>query len=259
MCGGSGGLSTFDARRRRRHRLHMAKLALTVLSLRYSSWSMRPWLALTHAGAKFETETVALPHMQKQSEDTSLAERRAMGSVRGLFPVLRVDTTPIHESLAICEYVAESHPAAQLWPADTLRRAEARAICSEMVSGFTGMRGELSCHLFGRVPGFKPGTAAQTDITRVFEIWGEKLAQSGGPFLFGRFSIADAMYFPVLTRFRTYGVQLPPAVEPYARALESHAAVRSLVELASTAPRIPVYDEYLRRMGGDPDAALPKR
>jgi glutathione S-transferase len=237
----------------------MAKLKLTVLSLRYSSWSMRPWLALTHAGAEFELETVALPHMQKQTEDTSLAQRRAMGSVRGLFPVLRVDGTPIHESLAICEYVAETYPASGLWPVDPVRRAEARAICSEMVSGFTSMRGEMSCHLFGRVPQFKPGAATQADIARVFEIWGDKLSRSGGPFLFGRFSVADAMYYPVLTRFRTYGVELPPALVPYAGALDAHAAVRALVELASAAPRILVYDDYLRRLDGDPDGALPKR
>jgi len=237
----------------------MPKLTLTVLSLRYSSWSMRPWLALTHAGAKFETETVELPHMQGQAKETSLAERRSKGSVRGLFPVLRVDGTPIHESLAICEYVADTYPKANLWPADPLRRAEARAICTEMVSGFTGMRGELSSHLFGRVTSFKPGPAAQADIARVLEIWSEKLEQSGGPFLFGPFSIADAMYFPVLGRFRTYGVDLPATLVPYGQALEAHPAVRALIEVARPAPRIPVYDDALRQRGGDPDAALPKR
>jgi glutathione S-transferase len=220
---------------------------------------MRPWLALTHAGAKFETETVDLPHMQGQAKDTSLEDRRARGSVRGLFPVLRVDGTPIHESLAICEYVADTYPQAGLWPADALRRAEARAICAEMVSGFTSMRGEMSSHLFGRVPGFKPGPAAQTDVARVLEIWNEKLAQSGGPFLFGRFSIADAMYFPVLGRFRTYGVALPRSLVPYGQALEANPAVRALIEVARTAPRISTYDDALRQLGGEPDAALPKR
>jgi glutathione S-transferase len=234
----------------------MSKLKLTVLSLRYSSWSMRPWLALYHTGVPFETETVSLPHMARQSETTSLEQRRAMGSVRGLFPVLRVDTTPIHESLAICEYVADAFPDAHLWPAAPLHRAAARAICSEMVSGFSAMRTELSCHLFGRVPAFKPTAAARADIERVFEIWSEKLEQSGGPFLFGRFSIADAMYFPVLTRFRTYGVELPRALIGYAQALEAQPAVRALVAVASSAPRIPVYDDYLRRFGGDPDARL---
>src|SRR5688500_8157372 len=187
----------------------MSKLKLTVLSLRYSSWSMRPWLVLYHTGAPFETETVALPHMARQSETTSLADRRKLGSVRGLFPVLRVDGVPIHESLAICEYVADAFPDAQLWPAQSLQRAAARAICSEMVSGFASMRNELPCHLFGRVQSFQPSAAALTDIERVFEIWNEKLDASGGPFLFGRLSIADAMYFPVLTRLRTYAVEIP--------------------------------------------------
>jgi len=234
----------------------MSKLKLTVLSLRYSSWSMRPWLVLYHTGAPFETETVSLPHMARQSENTSLADRRKLGSVRGLFPVLRVGDTPIHESLAICEYVADTFPDAHLWPAEPLQRASARSICSEMVSGFSGMRNELSCHLFGRVPSFKPGEAARTDIERVFEIWSEKLEESGGPFLFGRFTIADAMYFPVLTRFRTYGVEVPSSLTGYAEALESQPAVRALIAVAATAPRIPVYDDYLRRFGGDPDAAL---
>lgn len=237
----------------------MSKLTLTVLSLRYSSWSMRPWLALYHTGAPFDTETVELPHLLRQGETTSLGERRALGSVRGLFPVLRVDGTPIHESLAICEYVADAFPKAQLWPLEPLHRAAARAICSEMVSGFTAMRNELSCHLFGRVPSFTPSGAARADIERVFEIWGEKLEASGGPFLFGRFSIADAMYFPVLTRFRTYAVDVPRALSSYVEALDSQPAVQALVAVATAAPRIPVYDDYLRRFGGDPDAALRSR
>ena len=234
----------------------MSKLKLTVLSLRYSSWSMRPWLVLYHTGVPYETETVTLPHMERQSETTSLEQRRAMGSVRGLFPVLRVDGTPIHESLAICEYLADTFPDARLWPAEPLQRAAARAICSEMVSGFSAMRNELSCHLFGRVPSFKPSEAARADIERVFEIWSEKLEASGGPFLFGRFTIADAMYFPVLTRFRTYRVEVPRSLASYTDALDTQPAVRALIAVAATAPRIPVYDDYLRRFGGDPDAGL---
>lgn len=233
----------------------MPTLTLTVLSLRYSSWSMRPWLALTHARAEFQTHTVELPGMGG-TEAPSLAERRKLGSVRGLFPVLHVDGQPIHESLAICEYVAEAFPEAGLWPADALRRAEARAICCEMLTGFGDLRRELSCHLFGRVPSLEPSTAARGDIARVFEIWRDKLAESGGPFLFGSFSIADAMYYPVLTRFRTYRVNLPAELSAYAEALDGHPAVRALVEHARLAPRIPHYDESLRRLGGDPDATL---
>lgn len=231
-------------------------LELVVLSLRYSSWSMRAWLALTHAGATFATRTVELPHMMDPMATTSLADRRARGSVRGLFPVLRVRGTSIHESLAICEWAAEAYPDAGLWPADALLRAEARAISCEMLSGFGDMRRELSCHLFGRVPSFTPGPAARADIERVFEIWSEKLERSGGPFLFGRFSIADAMFYPVLTRFRTYAVALPQTLAPYAAALDALPAVRALIALASNEPHIPTYDAYIKRLGGDPDAAL---
>lgn len=218
---------------------------------------MRPWLALTHAGAPFTTQTVALEHMQRHGEPASLAKRRALGSVRGLFPVLRVDGTPIHESLAICEYAADVYLGARLWPENALSRAQARAICCEMVSGFAALRGEMSCHLFGRVPGFSPSAAAVADIARVFELWTECLQRSGGPFLFGRFGIPDAMFYPVRTRLRSYGIVIPKELTDYVLALDNVPAVQSLVELASTAPRLPVYDDNLRKLGGDPDAGLP--
>ena len=249
----------------------MPLLELTVLSLRYSSWSMRPWLALTHAGANFSKETVELEHMQKQADfskgtidltkikPTPLSDRRALGSVQGLFPVLRVDGVPIHESLAICEYVAEAFPDAGLWPEDAVDRAQARAISCEMVGGFANMRAQLACHLFGRVPGFVPTADTRSDISRVFELWSDCLERSGGPFLFGRFGIADAMYFPVLTRLRTYDIPLAESVGDYAQALDNLPAVQKLLEVASSEPRTVIYDDYLRALGGDPDATLPAR
>lgn len=222
---------------------------------------MRPWLVLTHAGAAFETKTVELAHMTRKHDEPehtpSLAERRKLGSVHGLFPVLHVDGTPIHESLAICEYVADAFPEAGLWPEDPLRRAEARAISCEMLSGFRSIRGELSSHLFGRVKGYRPSADARSEIERVFELIGDCVARSGGPFLFGRrFGIADAMYFPMLGRFRTYGVEMPRNVAAYAEAVDSVPAVRALIETARTAPRLALYDRYLKLLGGDPDAAL---
>jgi glutathione S-transferase len=245
----------------------MPALRLVVVSLRYSSWSMRPWLVLTHAGASFETETVEVG-LARQSlgtgDDAALAkvarseleERRKQGSVAGLFPVLHVDGCPIHESLAICEYVNDTFPQAQLWPEAALARARARAVSSEMATSFANMRMNMSCHLFGRAPGFTPNAATQRDIDRVFEIWLEALARSGGPFLFGRFSIADAMFFPVRTRLRTYGVAVPDDLAGYVRALDELPAVRALHELARSAPPIPAYDAYLRALSGDPNAAL---
>lgn len=238
----------------------MPTLLLTVLSLRYSSWSMRPWLVLTHAGAAFETETVELAHMTRRADEPeimpTLEERRRLGSVSGEFPVLRVGGVPIHESLAICEHAAEAFPDAGLWPDDLLARARARAVCCEMVSGFRAIRGELSSHLFARVPGFDPSRDAREEIDRVFELWGDCLEQSGGPFLFGRFGIADAMYYPMLARFRTYGVEIPRRLAAYADSLERAPAVRALHETARAAPRLALYDRYVRLLGGEPEAAL---
>jgi len=238
-------------------------LKLAVISLRYSSWSIRPWLALEHAGAEFETATADI-ELRKQvsvggvvgADMDDLSARRDQGSVTGLWPVLHVDGTPIHEALAICEFVAEQFPEAGLWPDDPLERAQARAVSCEMASGFSALREFLSCHPFARVPGFEPNAAAQKEISRVIEIWETNLDRSDGPFLFGRFSIADCMYFPVVTRFGTYGVQMPPHLQAYADRVWATPAVQAWKEVALLGPRIPVYDEMIVSMGGDPDAAI---
>ena len=172
--------------------------------------------------------------------------------------MLWVGETPVHESLAICEWTAEAYPGGRLWPEDPLARARARAVSCEMATGFNAIRGELSCHLFGRVTGFEPSYAARQEIARVFELWRECLERSSGPFLFGRFSIADCMYFPMLTRFITYGVELPNELGPYSEAVLGTAAVRDLLRAARHAPRMPVYDAYLRSIGGDPEARVTK-
>ena len=241
-------------------------LRLTVLSLRYSSWSIRPWLALRAAGASFETETVVLPDLATPIDPTGsdfvgakrqqLADRRAQGSVTGFFPVLHVDGIPIHESLAICEWVAESYPEAGLWPAETIDRARARAVCCEMASDFSHLRGKMPCNVFARVPGFEPDRETMLEIDRVLEIWRGSLQHSGGPFLFGAFGIADAMYFPVLKRFRTYGISLGKELEVYAEGVESHPAVEAWRSVARQAPPIPSYDHAIRELGGDPEALL---
>lgn len=245
----------------------MPDLKLTVLSLRYSSWSMRAWLTLTQAGAAFELQTANLPDMQRQgdSESGALAElssaeraaRRQVGSVAGLFPTLWIDEQPVHETLAICETVADLYPDAGLWPEALTDRARARAVSAEMATGFTALRGELSCHLFGRVPGFVPSAAAAANIDRLFELWQDCLQRSSGPFLFGAFSIADAMYFPALSRLRTYQVALPEDLAGWASAMDAAPAIRALWAAAGQAPAMPIYDDYLRSLGGDPSAAAP--
>jgi glutathione S-transferase len=168
----------------------------------WSSWSMRPWLVLRRAGADF-TET--LVPLRKADTDARI---RAAGSPSGLVPLLKDGDLALWDSLAICEYAAEKFPEAHLWPADRAARALGRAACAEMHSGFHSLRGELSMDLAKResatlVP------ATEDDIRRMTRLWSELLTKFGGPFLLGAdWTIADAFFTPVATRFRSYGVRL---------------------------------------------------
>ncbi len=242
----------------------MARPVLSVISLRYSSWSMRALLPLLHVGADVEVRTVTLdmirqgdaepdltPNEYVQYAAERLALRRALGSVTGYFPVLEIDGNRIHEALAICEWTAEQYPGAQLWPEDSVKRAQARALCAEMASNFVNLRNRMSVHVFARVLNFAPDGPTCVEIERVFELMRQSLSASGGPFLFGQFGIVDAMYYPVLTRFRTYGIELPVGLQAYAASMESSPAVSRLRTLALQAPALAIYDDYIRSMGGE--------
>ena len=148
----------------------------------------------------------------------------------------------IHESLAICEYAAELFPEAGLWPEDPSLRARGRAISCEMSSSFLALRAELPTNIRARTTSVVPSADAERDIERVFDIWRASLATSPGAFLLGDFSIADAMYYPVLSRFRTYGIELPAMVQPWAERLEAHPSVVALMEQAAGSLPIPQYD-----------------
>ena len=244
------------------------KLELKVLSLRYSSWSARAWLGLKASGVDFKTTTIDLLDGIKKQElsgdstgaigvsGASLKTRKELGSVTGLFPVLYVDGEPVHETLAILEFVADAFPEAKLWPDDLMARAYARSISTEMAAGFHNVRDQLSTHFFARAPARELRAATYSEVKRIQEIWRSCLAKYGGPFLFGRFSIADCMYYPVITRFRTYSVEIPEDLLPYCTAVEALPEVKEMLKLASVAPRIPPYDEFMRSIGGDPDALL---
>jgi glutathione S-transferase len=147
--------------------------------------------------------------------------------------------------LAICEYVAELQPAARLWPEDAKLRARGRAIACEMHSGFTHLRGAMDMNLRARTRHTPKSPQIERDIARIFDIWRASLSSNGGPFLLGDFSIADCMYFPVASRFRTYGVALPADAQAYSAALFALPFVKELEELAQAAPAIPEYDAAL--------------
>ena len=229
---------------------------------------MRALITLWHAGAEVEVETVELDLTHQGAPEVitdhaayvreaaaSLATRRKLGSVNGHFPVLWVNGQPIHEALAICEWAAERYPHAGLWPDDPGKRAQARALSLEMASGFSNIRRHMSCHPLARVPNFAPDGPTQVEIARVQELWQSALQASGGPFLFGRFGIVDAMYFPVLTRFHTYGIAVPAVIQAYGQALEALPAIQRWRAAATSAPRIPVYDAYIEGLGGQVAAA----
>src|SRR5688572_28996400 len=206
-------------------------LRLVGANLNYSSWTVRAWLALQHAGAEFRFHDVGLevtPGWKERILDFSGA---------GKVPVLVDGSLSVHESLAICEYVAELHPQARLWPADRQLRARGRAISSEMLSSFSVLRQCLPMNLRGRARYVPDGEALRADITRVLDIWQASLA-SGGPFLLGDFSIADCMFFPVATRFRTYGVPLPELAARYSARLFELPMVQQLEQLAAGQPVI---------------------
>jgi len=167
----------------------------------WSSWSMRPWLALKHTGAAFQETLIRL-----RTEATN-ANARAAGSPSGLVPVLKDGDVTVWESLAICEYLAERFPAAALWPADPAARALGRAAAAEMHSGYASLRGECPMDLKHRAD-TAVSEATHNDLRRIVELWSGLLARFGAPFLVGGWSIADAFFTPVATRLRSYGLHL---------------------------------------------------
>ena len=216
----------------------MKPLKLAIANKNYSSWSMRPWVLLTQAGIAFE-------EIQLKFNDAGGVEGIAPYSPTRQVPVLIVDGEPVWDSLAICETVAELFPQKNLWPADARARQIARSICAEMHAGFRNLRGAMPVNLRASLPGKGMSAAVQGDIDRVVEIWESCRARfgRGGELLFGQFTIADAYYSPVATRFRTYAVALPPAAQRYNGALLDLAAVREWTAQARRETQVIPADE----------------
>ena len=204
-------------------------MKLIIGNKNYSSWSLRSWLLLAEAGIEFEEQRIAL------DTETSAAEL-ASASPACRVPVLILDDMVIWDSLAIAETVAERWPEKELWPVEESARAHARSICAEMHSGFATLREAMpmNCRAMGRKVPLPDELTA--DIDRIFEIWTDchRRYSSAGRWLFGKFSIADAMFAPVVLRLRTYGINLPESASVYpARLLESEAMQDWLLESES--------------------------
>lgn len=202
-------------------------MKLIIGNKNYSSWSLRPWLAMRQTGIVFDEVFVSLYRPESK-------QRILRYSPAGKVPVLIDDQITVWESLAICEYLAERFPARRLWPEDAASRAHARAISTEMHAGFANLRANMFMHVRGRFPGKGRAPGVEEDIARILEIWRDcrERYRAVGDFLFGRFSIADAMYAPVVLRFVTYGVALPPVAGDYAHHMTALPAMQDWLAAA---------------------------
>ncbi len=204
----------------------MARPRLIIGSKNYSSWSLRGWLMAKLAGLDFVEETVALDDPAHRAEVLLL-------SPSILVPALVHDGVKIWDPLAIGEYLNEIAPDACLLPKDPAMRAHCRAVCCEIHGGFHRLRTTCPMNIRGRaLPGYDPYVIAGQDIERVATIWNECLAQSGGPYLFGALTMADAMYAPVVLRFLTYGIRPDAVCDSYCDRILSLPAMVEWMEAA---------------------------
>ncbi len=203
----------------------MPNLRLVIANKNYSSWSMRPWVLLTQAGIAFQEVQL------KFNDDVSVRGIEGL-SPTGKVPVLWLDDEPVWDSLAIMETVAERHPEKHLWPQDKSARQHARSVSAEMHSSFAQLRGNMAMNIRASHAGKGRTPAVEKDIARIAQMWETCRARfgAGGDMLFGQFSIADAMFAPVATRFSTYAVTLPPVAQRYADALLNLASVKKWCE-----------------------------
>lgn len=202
----------------------MGALTLVIGNKNYSSWSLRPWMYMTQSGIAFSEKRIPLSTEQWRREIGALSPSLKV-------PALHDDDLVVWESLAICEYLAEQFPRTQGWPVETAARAVARAVSAEMHAGFADLREcmPMNCRL--RCEDYSPPERARADIARIRDIWGECRRRYGadGPWLFGRFCIADAMYAPVALRFASYCVVPDEICQEYVNTLLAAPAVQAWV------------------------------
>ena len=193
-----------------------ARYTLYIGNKNLSSWSLRPWLAMKAAGLPFDEVRITLDTPTSKAE---ILTRSPSGKVPALTIEENGASQTIWDSLAICETLNERHPEAQLWPENARRRAHARSIVAEMHSGFPDLRRALSMEIAARYPTPAIEDKVQADIARIIAIWTSALHRHDGDggFLFGRFSIADAFFAPVVTRFETYSIHLPAVAQAYSQ------------------------------------------
>jgi len=211
----------------------MADFTIYIGNKNYSSWSLRGWLMLRHTGADFAEEMIPLD----QSNTRAGILRH---SPSGRVPALKQGELVIWESLAIGEYLAEVFPKAQLWPMAATARAVARAVSAEMHAGFVALRGHLPMNIRSSFPNRGVTPEVQADINRITALWRDcrRRFGEGGDFLFGHFTIADAMFAPVVSRFRPYRVELRDETQRYAEAVWALPILQEWATAARNEPTI---------------------
>lgn len=212
-------------------------MKLVIADKNYSSWSMRPWVLLTHFGVPFDETLIEL---DRPGTKTSILAHSASGKVPCL---VTDDGVAIWDSLAIAETLAERYPQHAMWPRDANARARARSVSAEMHSGFVALRDAMPMAIRTSKPGAGATRDARADIARVDEIWRDCIAASGGPFLFGDFTIADAMYAPVVMRFNSYQPALSDEAAAYAARVSALPAVAAWIDGARRETHVVPHDE----------------
>ncbi len=211
-------------------------MKLLIGNRNYSTWSLRPWLVLRHFDLPFQDEVLMLSGERWRE---TLAERSPTGKV----PVLIDGDLVVPETLAIIEYLADVFPEKAIWPADRRDRALARAAASEMHAGFSALRTQAPMNLRASHPGKVDLDSVRKDLHRVEQLWGDLLGRSGGPFLFGEFTAADAMYAPLATRLRTYDLPISDTAAKFVEAIYALPAFQEWRALALKEPWIVDDDE----------------
>ena len=211
-------------------------MKLLIGNRNYSTWSLRPWLVLKHFDIPFEDEVVQL-------SGDGFREYLATRSPTGRVPVLFDGDLVVPETIAIIEYLADLHPDKAIWPADIRQRAIARAAAAEMHSAFQSLRSHAPMNLRASHPGTVSMDSVARDLHRLETLWGDLLASSGGPDLFGSFTAADAMFAPVATRIRTYALPVSDLLGAYVEAIYSLPAFQEWLGLALHEPWIVDEDE----------------
>ncbi|MDB6060969.1 MAG: glutathione S-transferase [Verrucomicrobiaceae bacterium] len=223
----------------------MSDLTLFIGNKNYSSWSLRPWLLLREADIAFNEVRFSLYQQDSKAQISA-------HSPSGRVPALRDDAAirgglTVWDSLAICEYIAEQFPIKELWPHAIDARAVARSVSAEIHSGFSALRNAMSMNCRERFPGKGQTPEVLTDIARITAIWHDCRARygNGGGFLFGKFTIADAMYAPVVLRFQTYAVELDEVAQAYSNAILSLPSLKEWIAAGvAESETLPQFEPY---------------